>query len=87
VPPGLLVAVCRAPGTVIVTVHGDLGPDASAHLEGVLVDLIEGQGNRSVTVELRHANAGGEALAALAVAARRAEDHGASLVVRVQPAY
>lgn len=39
-------------GTVIVTLHGDLGRQASVALAGMLRDLIDGQGNLAVTVDL-----------------------------------
>lgn len=73
-PPFSLI-VTRALGTVVVTVHGELGLSASAPLGIVLADLIDGQGNLAVVVELpgleRVGPAGLEVLSAAAVALER----------------
>lgn len=50
-PAGSLV-VGRYMGTVIVTLHGELHRRASVYLAGVLRDLIDGQGNLAVVVDL-----------------------------------
>lgn len=50
-PAGSLV-VGRYMGTVIVTLHGELHLRASVYLAGVLRDLIDGQGNLAVVVDL-----------------------------------
>ena len=49
------VVVGRYQGTVIVTVHGELDPSKVAHLRLLLTDLIDGQGNVSVVVDLQDA--------------------------------
>ncbi len=51
------VVVRRYRGTVMVTVHGELDPLKVAHLRLLLTDLIEGQGNVSVIVDLQDATA------------------------------
>lgn len=51
-PRGSLV-VGRFQGTVTVTLHGDLALTASTGLGKVLGDLIDGQGNLAVAVDLR----------------------------------
>ena len=52
-PTGVVVG--RYQGTVMVTVHGALEPPKVAHLRLLLSDLIEGQGNVSVVVDLQDA--------------------------------
>lgn len=47
------LAVSRAMGVVVVTAHGHLGPSESDVLQAVLVDLIEGQGNLKVVLDVR----------------------------------
>lgn len=51
------VVVGRYQGTVMVTVHGELDPPKLAHLRLLLTDLVEGQGNVSVIVDLQDATA------------------------------
>jgi anti-anti-sigma factor len=47
------LAVGRAMGVVVVTAHGHLGAAESDVLQTVLVDLIEGQGNMKVVMDVR----------------------------------
>lgn len=54
-PPEIVVG--RYQGTVMVTVHGELDPSKAAHLRLLLTDLIDGQGNVSVIVDLQDATA------------------------------
>lgn len=54
-PTGVVVG--RYQGTVMVTVHGELDPQKVAHLRLLLTDLIDGQGNVSVIVDLQDATA------------------------------
>lgn len=51
------VVVGRYQGTVMVTVHGELDPAKVAHLRLLLTDLIDGQGNVAVIVDLQDATA------------------------------
>lgn len=46
------LVVSRAHGTVVVSLHGDLDRSGLPYLAAVLDDLIEGQGNHRVTVDL-----------------------------------
>lgn len=45
-------AVTRVLGVVVVTVHGSLDASSCSALEAVLADLIEGQGNLRVVVDV-----------------------------------
>ena len=47
------VAISRALGMIVVTVHGALGASTSRQLRYILWDLIDQQGNRNVVVDLR----------------------------------
>jgi anti-anti-sigma regulatory factor len=51
------IVVGRFKGTVVVTVHGELDRGRAGAVGYVLADLIDGQGNRSVAVDLRDAGA------------------------------
>lgn len=51
------IVVSRYQGTVVVTIHGDLDGRRSGDLAYMLADLIDGQGNRSIIVDLRDATA------------------------------
>lgn len=78
--PSASLAVGRYMGTVIVTLHGDLRSRASVALAGVLHDLIDGQGNMAVVVDL--ADVGGidrSGLDVLASAAARTAERGGAL--------
>lgn len=50
---GFSVAIGRALGLVVVTVHGTLDTSTCARFEHVLEDLIDAQGNLAVAVDLR----------------------------------
>ena len=80
------IAVGRALGTVVVTVHGFLDEGRLARLEGILIDLIEGQGNLTVAVDLRDADArDADGVAIFAVSAELTRRRGGSLVVNMPP--
>lgn len=72
------IAISRALGTVVVTVHGDLDPPGAKHLGSVLADLIYGQGNLDVVVDLHDASAA-KGLEVFAAAAKQASQRGAAL--------
>lgn len=59
----LSLAIGRAQGTVMVTVDGDLDAAGMDGLERVLTDLIHGQGNLAVAVDLTQAVAAPQVLA------------------------
>jgi anti-anti-sigma factor len=82
----LSLAVGRALGTVVVTVDGTVGEEGRQLLEGVLTDLIEGQGNLTVAVDLRKATIDCAAVIVLGAAAERARGHGGTFIVKAPPA-
>ena len=83
----LSLTVGRARGTVVVTVDGALDPDGCERLGDVLTDLIEGQGNLAVTVDLERAVVEPASVAVFAAAALRARRHGAKFVLNEAPAH
>lgn len=81
------IAVARSAGTVVVTVRGELDAETSQHLAGILADLIDGQGNMSVLVDLHAASARDpDCLWMLTEAAERAHRRGATMRLQVAPA-
>ena len=83
---GFRIVVGRALGMVVVTVHGELDPPAAAQLGNVLTDLIDGQGNMAVAVDLHDARAAdARCLSAFAAAAERARRRRASLTLSEPP--
>lgn len=80
--PDFRLAISRAFGTVIVTVHGMLDRTTSRELDGVLTDLIEGQGNLDVVADLWDMEAiEGESLAVLDAAVACAHSQGGHLTL------
>lgn len=78
--PTFALAIARAMGTVVVTAHGHLDADRGVLLEGVLVDLIEGQGNLEVVLDLRDVAAvDPSSVQVLVAAAAAAADRGGEL--------
>lgn len=68
------LAISRTLGDVVVTVEGEVGARTSGMLGAALLDLIEGQGNLFVVVDLRGAVlAGPSGLDVLAAAKRSME--------------
>ena len=80
------LVVGRALGTVVVTVVGELTFDSCQVLETLLTDLIEGQGNLAVAVDLARATIEPEAVSLFVEAARRAGLRGTRLVLKALPA-
>jgi anti-anti-sigma regulatory factor len=78
--------VSRAMGSVVVGVDGVLDAAGADLLELVLTDLIDGQGNASVAVDLAGACVEPEAVSVLLDVAHQAEVHGARFVLRDAPA-
>lgn len=78
--------VGRARGTVVVTVDGDLDGTGCELLEGMLCDLIDGQGNLAVAVDLAKATVEPHSQDVFIVAARQARRHGGKLIVKDPPA-
>jgi anti-anti-sigma regulatory factor len=80
------IAVARSAGTVVVTIRGHIDAQASQHLGSILADLIDGQGNMSVLVDLREAGATDpDCLWMLTEAAERAHRRGGTVRVDAQP--
>jgi anti-anti-sigma regulatory factor len=84
--PDLSLVVGRGLGTVVVTVDGDLNLAGSELLEGLLTDLIEGQGNSTVAVDLGRATVEPEAVTVLVDAARQARRRGTKFILKEPPA-
>lgn len=81
------IAVARSAGTVVVTVRGELDAEKSKHLGAILADLIDGQGNMSLVVDLREASAADpDCLWMLTEAAERAHRRGATMRLDAAPA-
>lgn len=81
----LSIAVGRTLGTVVVTVEGELTGDGCRLLERLLVDLIEGQGNLAVAIDLARATVEPEALVLFISAARRASRRGSKVILKALP--
>ena len=76
------LTIGRALGTVVVTVRGLLDRTSGPVLDRLLVDLIDGQGNRTVAVDLRTATVEGvEGIRPLLAAARRTSRRGTRLIL------
>jgi anti-anti-sigma regulatory factor len=81
------IVVSRFHGTVVVTIHGDLDGPRAGDMGYMLADLIDGQGNRSVIVDLRDATAiDPQWLSVFDDAVARAGRRGASLKLNDAPA-
>jgi anti-anti-sigma regulatory factor len=74
-PSDFTVVIGRVFGTVVVTVRGTLDAAAAGPLERLLRDLVDNQGNRAVSIDLRAASppdpAVAEILVAVAASAKR----------------
>jgi anti-sigma B factor antagonist len=69
-------------GKVVVTVHGQLDDDTASQLRDRLVDLIDGQGNRQLVLELRDMTSIDRAgIAVLVDALKRLQRNAGSLVL------
>lgn len=83
--PALSLVIGRALGSVVVTVDGELDVESSELLARVLSDLIEGQGNLAVAVDLGKAIVDPEAVTVFAEAAKRASERGAKFILAKPP--
>jgi anti-anti-sigma factor len=80
--PNLSFDIARRRDGVVLTVHGDVDRAASTRLGAVLADLIEGQGNLTVTLDLQGVSSlDPAALGAFTVAGRLASQRGGQLTV------
>ena len=85
-PPRASIVVSRNRGTVVVTVHGELDLPRAGDLGAMLADLIDGQGNLSVVVDLHDATASdADCLWVFTDAAERARRHGGIIKVSEPP--
>ncbi len=76
------IVIGRQLGTVVVTVHGDLDSSRAGHLGNILADLIDGQGNLSVVVDLHDATTTDpDSLLVFTDAAERARRRGGTVVL------
>ena len=81
------IIVSRYQGTVVLAIHGDIDGPRAGDLGYLLADLIDGQGNRSVIVDLRDATAiDRKWLSVFDDAAARAGRRGAALTLKDAPA-
>jgi anti-anti-sigma regulatory factor len=82
------MVIGRYQGTVVVTVHGELDRSRAVRLGHMLADLIDGQGNLSVVVDLHAAtetDTDTEVVSVLADAADRAGRRGGLMTVGKPP--
>lgn len=85
-PARASIVVSRNRGTVVVTVHGKLDLPRAGDLGAMLADLIDGQGNLSVVVDLHDATASeADCLWVFTEAAERARRHGGMIKVTEPP--
>jgi len=84
-PGGLRLVVSRGLGAAVVTVHGELDDRGRELLGLMLSDLIEGQGNRTVAVDLAHASAGPATAEVLTAAGCAAGRLGVRFIVKAPP--
>ena len=86
-PARASIVVSRNRGTVVVTVSGELDLPRAGDLGAMLADLIDGQGNLSVVVDLHDATASdADCLWVFTDAAERARRHGGMIKVSGPPA-
>lgn len=75
-----LFSIRRTGGTVIITVHGDIGFDDWCRIDPLLRDLIDAQGNLDVVLDLCElVHLGGDAVHLIVDAAHQAHSHGGRL--------
>jgi anti-anti-sigma factor len=80
------IAIGRSDGTVVVTLAGRLDASGTAWLDHLLADLVEGQGNQFVAIDLHGVEEADSSVLALLVAfAGRAAGHGGRIVLREPP--
>ncbi len=85
-PQHFSIVIGRQLGTVVVTVHGDLDITRAGHLGNILADLIDGQGNLSVVVDLHDATTSDpDSLLVFTDAAERARRRGGTVLLNEPP--
>ena len=79
---GFSLVFSRAFGKVVVHVHGTLDSNAAPTLKNGLADIIDGQGNRQVVLDLRRmAGVDAAGLSVIADALRRMDGYGGELLL------
>lgn len=79
---GFSLVFSRALGNVVVHVHGALDANTAPALEARLLDVIDGQGNRQVVLDLRKmTDVDAAGLFVLADALKRMDDYGGELLL------
>lgn len=74
------IAIARAGGTVVITIHGVTGSEGWEKIDAVLRDIIDSQGNLDVLLDLGEvATIEREAAPLIVHAAQRAHSHGGRL--------
>ena len=85
--PRFSVVIGRRLGTVMVTVHGEVDTPRANRLGHILADLIDGQGNLSLVVDLHDATAAdADSLSVFVEAAERARRRGGTVTLAEAPA-
>ena len=80
------IVIGRNLGTVVVTVHGELDISRAGHLGDILADIIDGQGNLSVVVDLHDATTSDpDSLWVFTDAAERARGRGGTVLLSEPP--
>lgn len=83
--PELSLAVGRSSGTVLITLEGALNVEGSKLLAQLLSDLIEGQGNLAVAVDLEKATVEPAVVTVFVEAAQRARNRGTRFILENPP--
>ncbi len=80
--PHFSIVIGRRAGTVVVTVHGEVDMLRAGHLGHILADLIDGQGNLSLVVDLHDATASDpDSLSVFVEAVERARQRGGTVTL------
>ncbi len=80
------IVIRRNLGTVVITVHGELDISRAGHLGHILADIIDGQGNLSVVVDLHDATTSDpDSLWVFTDAAERARRRGGKVLLTEPP--
>ncbi len=82
------IVIGRQLGTVVVAVHGEVDMSRAGRLAHILADLIDGQGNLSLVVDLHDATTSDpDSLSVFVEAAERARQRGGSVTLAEPPVH
>jgi anti-anti-sigma regulatory factor len=82
-PPDTAIAISRLEDRVLVAVHGEVTQDLAAVLRHAVIDLVDGQGNLSIALDLPEGAALDDAVLSLLLeTAERLEEQDGALLVR-----